>query len=84
MKNLKLAERKQQLKELAEFIKKNKPCHSSSESFRFKHLAYCMARGRKYEEIEQKTRDNKVISEWQWTRINKDIDELKAGFHEEA
>lgn len=79
MKNLKLAERKQDLKDLAAYIKQNKPTYSSEE-FRFKHIAYCMARGRKYEEIEQKTHEHKVISEFRWIAINKDIADLQAGF----
>lgn len=84
MKNLLLATRKQELKELAAFIKRNKPTHHQSERFRFLHIAYCMAKGRKYEQIEQKTHDYKVISDWRWTSINKDIEELKAGFNAEA
>lgn len=82
MKNLKLATRKQELKELAAYIKANKPTHLS-ETFRFKHIAYCMARGRSYEQIEQKTHDHNAIPEWRWQSIKKDIAELQEGFNAE-
>jgi hypothetical protein len=83
MKNLKLAERKKELKELAAYIKANKPTHLS-ETFRFKHIAYCMARGRTYEQIEAKTHQHNVISEWRWISIKKDIAELQEGFNEDV
>jgi hypothetical protein len=83
MKNLKLAERKQELKDLTLQIKKNKPTYLS-EVFRFKHIAYCMARGRTYEQIEQKTHEHNVISDYRWQAINKDIAELKEGFNEDV
>jgi hypothetical protein len=81
MKNLRLAERKQELKDLTVQIKKNKPTHLS-EIFRFRHIAYCMARGRTYEQIEQKTHEHNIISEFRWASINKDIADLKEGFNE--
>lgn len=31
------------------------------EQFRYEHIAYCMLRGREYEEIEQKTRPDNAI-----------------------
>jgi hypothetical protein len=83
MKNLKLAERKQELKDLTVQIKKNKPTHLS-EIFRFRHIAYCMVRGRTYEQIEQKTHEHNIISDYRWQIINKDINELKEGFNEDV
>ena len=82
MKNLRLAERKQELKDLAAQIKKSKPTHLS-ETFRFKHIAYCMARGRSYEQIEQKTHDHKAITKWRWEDIKKDITFLQESFNAE-
>lgn len=83
MKNLKLAERKQELKDLAAQIKKSKPTYLS-ETFRFRHIAYCMARGRTYEQIEHKTHEHNVISKYRWESINKDIAELQEGFNEDV
>ena len=84
MKNLKLVERKQELKELAAFIKRNKPCSWKSEEFRFKHLAYCMAKGREYLEIEQKVHEHNIISDYRWESINQDIANLREGFNEDV
>lgn len=83
MKNQRLAERKQELKELAAYIKRNKPTYKSEE-FRFKHIAYCMARGKEYNQIEQKTHEHNKISDWKWESINKDIAYLKEGFNEDV
>lgn len=38
-----------------------------SEDFRYKHIAYCLARGRKYEEIESKVHDGNAPK---WDKIN--------------
>lgn len=83
MKNQRLAERKQKLKELATYIKRNKPTNES-EAFRFLHIAYCMARGRTYEQIEQKTHQHNKISAHRWESINRDITYLKEGFNEDV
>ena len=83
MKNQRLAERKEELKDLALYIKKNKPTYKS-EAFRFLHIAYCMARGRDYLEIEQKTHEHNKISEYKWKQINSDIAYLREGFNEDV
>ena len=75
--------RKQELKDLAAYIKKNKRTFKSYE-FRIKHIAYCMARGRTYEQIEQKTHEHNVISKYQWESINKDISELRGVSNEDV
>ena len=90
MKNQRLAERKQQLKELAAQIKQDKidfgrgSTQWESEMFRFQHIAYCMARGRSYEQIEQKTHEHNKISKYRWESINNDIAYLKEGFNEDV
>jgi hypothetical protein len=88
MKNKKLAERKQELKDLSEQIRKDKREHGfgygDSEGFRYRHIAYCMARGRKYLEIENKVHECNVISKYRWEIINKDIAELQEGFNEDV
>lgn len=84
MKNQRLLERKEELKALAAFIKKNKPVSWKSEEFRFKHIAYCMARGKSYEQIEQKTHEHNKISDYRWESINKDIAYLREGFCEDV
>lgn len=83
MKNLKLAERKQELKELAAEIKLGKPTYKSS-IFRYKHIAYCMARGKDYLQIENKVHEHNIISKYRWESINKDIAELREGFNEDV
>ena len=83
MKNQRLIQRKEELKELASYIKKNKPTHKSEE-FRFKHIAYCMARGRSYEQIENKVHEHNIISKYRWEIINKDIEFLSEGFCEDV
>lgn len=94
MKNLKLQERKTYLKSLAREIRelksqrKSKPygyvsgLYSSQWEYRCKHIAYCMARGRSYEEIEKST--HTPIEQYYWDRINEDIEELRGGFSEDV
>lgn len=88
MKNQRLAERKQELKEIALDIREDKRKYGwpacRSEEYRFKHIAYCMARGRKYEEIERKTHEHKKISKYQWEKLNSDISYLQEGFNEDV
>ena len=85
MKNQRLAERKQELKELTLDIRKAKPYSDYlSHQFRYKHIAYCMARGRSYEQIESKVHEHNIISKYDWERINSDIDYLKEGFCEDV
>ena len=89
MKNLKLLKRKQELKQLTldgrEYRRKNGSGWTPfTDKARYDHIAYCMARGTKYLEIEQKTREDNVISKYRWEIINKDIVELKEGFNEDV
>ena len=89
MKNQRLAERKQELKELAlkgraERKEWGSGPTSYSESARFKHIAYCMARGKDYLQIEQKVHEHNEISDWKWETIDKDIAFLKEGFNEDV
>lgn len=89
MKNQRLFERKQELKELtlkgrAERKEYGSGPTSYSETARFKHIAYCMAKGRKYEQIEQKTHEHNKISKYRWESIEKDIAFLKEGFNEDV
>ncbi len=89
MKNQRLLERKQELKKLAkdgrEYRRRN-GCGWTpySDKARFKHIAYCIARGRKYLEIERKTREDNFICEYKWEIINKDIAELQEGSNEDV
>ena len=39
-------------------------------NYRLKHIAYCLLRGKVYEQIERKTSDEKTLSEHEWKRIN--------------
>ena len=73
--NTKLLVMKSELKELATKIKASKPywCQEKQD-YRMLHIAYCMLRGRTYEQIEQKTHDQNILKEWHWTRINKIIE----------
>jgi hypothetical protein len=89
MKNQRLQERKEELKQLAldgrKFRREN-GCGWTpySDQARYKHIAYCMARGRDYLEIENKVHDCNKISSWRWETINKDIEYLKEGFDEDV
>jgi hypothetical protein len=49
---------------------------SDRESYRIKHIAYCLARGRTMEQIEAKVAPENVLSKWQLERIDKLIKEL--------
>ena len=94
MKNQRLKERKQELKDLAKEIKSLKPKRKGAPNgyvsglgyaqreYRFKHIAYCMARGTSYDKIESKTRE--PIWEYYWTKIEEDIEFLKGGFDEDV
>lgn len=42
--------------------------------FRHKHIAYCLARGRAYEQIENKVKES---NEPDWTAINHYLEKLK-------
>jgi len=60
---------------------------SARFEFRYKHIAYCLAKGRKYEEIESKVKKGNEPS---WNNINhyKEkyiiiLDELKTQFEKE-
>ncbi len=44
--------------------------------YRLAHIAYCLVRGRTYEQIEQPREENK-ISEYHWTKIDKLYGKLK-------
>jgi len=89
MKNQRLQERKEYLKELAlkgrAYRKENGSGETPySDNARYCHIAYCMARGRKYEEIEPKVHECNTISKWKWEQINEDITYLKEGFDEDV
>ena len=89
MKNQRLLERKQELKQLTldgrAYRKKwGSGCTPYSREARFKHIAYCMARGKKYEQIEQKVHKCNEIHEYYWKKIEADIEYLKEGFNEDV
>lgn len=84
MKNQRLIERKQELKDIAKRIKERTNRWYEPSDFRFKHIAYCMARGRSYKEIENKVHNHNIISDYKWQEINKDIDYLREGFNEDV
>jgi hypothetical protein len=89
MKNTRILERKEELKQLAKQIREVKREFgygqwSESERYRFLHIAYCMARGRSYEQIEQKTHEHNKICKYRWEKINEDIAYLKEGWNEDV
>jgi hypothetical protein len=89
MKNKRLQERKDELKSLAlqgRNYRKNFGCGWTpyTDEARYKHIAYCMARGKEYKQIEQKVSDEKFISPYTWERIYEDIAYLKEGFNEDV
>lgn len=84
MKNQRLLERKEELKQIAQRIKTRTNRWFEPTEFRFKHIAYCMARGRDYLQIEQKVHEHNIISEYKWKEINKDIEFLKEGWNEDV
>jgi hypothetical protein len=77
----KIKQYKQELKDLAKEIRRQKSTRkevsngyvwglqSNQLAFRYKHIAYCMLRGRKYEEIEQPTKQ--VLNKYDWKQIDK-------------
>jgi len=52
-----------------------------SSEFRVKHIAYCMLRGKTYEEIEPKVKDENVLSSSAWNTIEEIKEEY--GHYEE-
>jgi hypothetical protein len=89
-----LYELKEQQKELAKEIRqlKNKRKESpygrvpglegKRSTYRYNHVAYCLARGRKYEEIERNPRDPVWLSAD--SQIVKDLQEATFGKKEEV
>jgi len=89
MKNTRLFNRKQEIKQLAldgRAYRSKNGCGWTpyQEEARFKHIAYCMAKGRDYKQIELKVHEHNIISEYEWEAINKDIEFLKEGFNEDV
>lgn len=78
MKNTKLLKLKEELKELAKSIK-NKTYTScyTRRDYRYMHIAYCLLRGRTYEQIEQKVHDQNVLDKRAWSKINDIMDKHK-------
>lgn len=82
----KLLALKNDLKNIASEIRKQKSERCSANNgfvyglaknqrdFRIKHIAYCLVRGRKMEEIEGKVREDNKLSEWELSVINKMIE----------
>jgi hypothetical protein len=87
-----MTQKKEQLKDMAKAIhtlKQNrKPecenyhmsinyeIYSAGRKYRIQHIAYCLVRGRTYEQIEQPKECNRLM-EYEWKTINKIHDELK-------
>jgi roadblock/LC7 domain-containing protein len=79
--NEKLLELKKELKQEASEIRAMKASRCAANSgyvhglhwaqleYRYKHIAYCMARGRTYEQIEGKVHDCNKISEYKMDQI---------------
>jgi hypothetical protein len=42
----------------------------SVPEFRHKHIAYCLARGKTYEQIESKVHEHNKLTEKHWEKIN--------------
>ena len=56
-----LPKTKQYLKDLIPQIREAKPYSNSlSRNFRLNHVAYCLLRGKKYEDIEQPRPENEI------------------------
>ena len=79
--------KKQELKQLANHIrtlKDRRKDHNTGQwetfnegqRYRHEHIAYCLVRGRTYEQIEQPREENK-ISEYTWGKIDKLYGTLK-------
>ncbi len=64
---------KEEIKKSAEAAKKRKAIDCSNER-RIKHIAYCLLRGRTYEQIEQKVHECNVITKYQWKRIHEMVE----------
>lgn len=57
---------------------------SKRRTFRYEHIAYCLVRGRTYEQIERPGKDTKCVDEAYraWDKINKLKDTLQAAVDE--
>jgi hypothetical protein len=82
-----MTEKKEQLKQMANHIRtlKNErkggetsiwQCYKAGREYRIEHIAYCLARGRTYEQIEQPRECNRIF-DFEWTKINKFRDTLE-------
>lgn len=92
----KIQERKQELKELAKEIREMKNRRGPSNNgfvyglsdsqftFRVRHIAYCLARGRSLEEIEKFTREENKLSKYALDKIEADVITLKGATHEDV
>ena len=69
--NTKLLVMKSELKELAKSIKTKTytSCYARID-YRHKHIAYCLLRGRTYEQIEQKVHEHNLLKEYHWKKIH--------------
>jgi hypothetical protein len=82
-----MTEKKEELKDKAKYIRALKQSRKPSsenytmaatgkarqagQEYRYEHIAYCLVRGRTYEQIEQPREENK-LTEYIWeTKINK-------------
>ena len=52
------------------FPKDSKGLWISVPEFRHKHIAYCLARGKTYEQIEPKTHEQNKLLQKHWDKIN--------------
>jgi hypothetical protein len=82
-----ITEKKQELKQLANHIrtlKDRRKDHNAGQwetsyegqRYRHGHIAYCLVRGRTYEQIEQ-PRENNKIDEYTWIKIDQLYGALK-------
>jgi hypothetical protein len=83
-----MTEKKEQLKQMANHIRtlkdgrksgktSNYECYKAGRSCRIEHIAYCLTRGRTYEQIEQPKECNRIF-EYEWKKINTLHETLKA------
>lgn len=56
------------------------PAGCMSQEYRYKHVAYCLARGRKYEEIERKVTEGNEIDMLRVEKIVKKVQDEQATF----
>lgn len=52
------------------FPKDSKGLYISVPAFRHKHIAYCLLRGKTYEQIESKTHEQNKLLQKHWDKIN--------------